>query len=200
MRLTFRIAVVGLMLGLAGCYKSIPSPVVSSHYAEWMALVPTAVIDPQYLPYEVDNTTGEPAGTVVIDTPHRFLYLIEANGKTIRYGVGVGDEAFKWSGIAEVGAKKEWPGWLPPADMIARWPHLKPVVDAGGLKGGPDNPLGARALYLFQDNKDTLYRIHGTNEPESIGHAVSSGCIRMRNIDVIDLYQRVPLGARVVVK
>jgi lipoprotein-anchoring transpeptidase ErfK/SrfK len=89
---------------------------------------------------------------------------------------------------------------LPPADMIARWPHLKPVVDAGGLKGGPDNPLGARALYLFQDNKDTLYRIHGTNEPESIGHAVSSGCIRMRNIDVIDLYQRVPLGARVVVK
>ena len=200
MRLTFRIAVVGLMLGLAGCYKSIPSPVVSSHDAEWMALVPTAVIDPQYLPYEVDNTTGEPAGTVVIDTPHRFLYLVEANGKTIRYGVGVGDEAFKWAGIAEVGAKKEWPGWLPPADMIARWPHLKPVVDAGGLKGGPDNPLGARALYLFQDNKDTLYRIHGTNEPESIGHAVSSGCIRMRNIDVIDLYQRVPLGARVVVK
>jgi lipoprotein-anchoring transpeptidase ErfK/SrfK len=200
MHLTCRIAVVGLMLGLAGCYKSIPSPVVSSHDAEWMALVPTAVIDPQYLPYEVDNSTGEPAGTVVIDTPHRFLYLVEANGKAIRYGVGVGDEAFKWSGIAEVGAKKEWPGWLPPADMIARWPHLKPVVDAGGLKGGPDNPLGARALYLFQDNKDTLYRIHGTNEPESIGHAVSSGCIRMRNIDVIDLYQRVPLGARVVVK
>jgi len=128
------------------------------------------------------------------------INIVEANGKAIRYGVGVGDEAFKWSGIAEVGAKKEWPGWLPPADMIARWPHLKPVVDAGGLKGGPDNPLGARALYLFQDNKDTLYRIHGTNEPESIGHAVSSGCIRMRNIDVIDLYQRVPLGARVVVK
>jgi hypothetical protein len=113
MRLPLRIAVVGLMLGLAGCYKSIPSPVVSSHDAEWMALVPTAVIDPQYLPYEVDNTTGEPAGTVVIDTPHRFLYVVEANGKAIRYGVGVGDEAFKWSGIAEVGAKKEWPGWLP---------------------------------------------------------------------------------------
>jgi lipoprotein-anchoring transpeptidase ErfK/SrfK len=200
MRLTLRITIVGLMLGLAGCYKSLPSPVVSSHDAEWMALVPTAVIDPQYLPYEVDNTTGEPPGTVVIDTPRRFLYLVQGNGKAIRYGVGVGDEAFKWSGIAEVGAKKEWPGWLPPADMIARWPHLKPVADAGGLKGGPDNPLGARALYLFQANKDTLYRIHGTNEPESIGHAVSSGCIRMRNIDVIDLYQRVPLGARVVVK
>jgi lipoprotein-anchoring transpeptidase ErfK/SrfK len=200
MRHIMRIAAIGLSLGLAGCYKSMPSPAVSAHDAEWMALVPTAVIDPQYLPYEVDNTTGEAAGTVVIDTPHRFLYLVEGNGKAIRYGVGVGDEAFKWSGIAEVGAKKEWPGWLPPADMIARWPHLKPVVDAGGLKGGPDNPLGARALYLFQDNKDTLYRIHGTNEPESIGHAVSSGCIRMRNIDVIDLYERVPLGARVVVK
>ena len=200
MRHIMRIAAIGLSLGLAGCYKSMPSPAVSAHDAEWMALVPTAVIDPQYLPYEVDNTTGEAAGTVVIDTPHRFLYLVEGNGKAIRYGVGVGDEAFKWSGIAEVGAKKEWPGWLPPADMIARWPHLKPVVDAGGLKGGPDNPLGARALYLFQDNKDTLYRIHGTNEPESIGHAVSSGCIRMRNIDVIDLYERVPLGERVVVK
>ena len=142
MRLTFRTAVVGLMFGLAGCYKSIPSPVVTSHDAEWMALVPTAAIDPQYLPYELDNSTGEPAGTVVIDTPHRFLYLVEGNGKAIRYGVAVGDEAFKWSGVAEVGAKKEWPGWLPPADMIARWPHLKPVVDAGGLKGGPDNPFG----------------------------------------------------------
>jgi lipoprotein-anchoring transpeptidase ErfK/SrfK len=190
------------MFGLAGCnsYKSIPAPTVSAHDAEWVALVPTAQVDLQYLPYEVENTTGEPPGTVVIDTPNRFLYFVEKNGKAIRYGVGVGDEAFAWSGVAEVGAKKEWPGWLPPADMIARWPHLKPVVDAGGLKGGPDNPLGARALYLFQGNKDTLYRIHGTNEPETIGHAVSSGCIRMRNIDAIDLYDRVPLGTRVVVK
>ena len=202
MHFASRLAILGLVLGLAGCnaYKSIPSPVVSAQDSEWMALVPTAQIDLQYLPYEIENPTGEPAGTVVIDTPNKFLYLVEPNGKAIRYGVAVGDEAFKWSGIAEVGAKKEWPGWLPPADMIERWPHLKPVVDAGGLKGGPDNPLGARALYLFQDNKDTLYRIHGTNEPESIGHAVSSGCIRMRNIDVIDLYERVPLGARVVVK
>jgi lipoprotein-anchoring transpeptidase ErfK/SrfK len=200
MRLTFRTLVIGLMFGLAGCYKSIPSPTVNAHDSEWMALVPTAQVDLQYLPYELDNPTGEPAGTVVVDTPNRFLYLVEGKGKAIRYGVAVGDEAFKWSGVAEVGAKKEWPGWLPPADMIARWPHLKPVVDAGGLKGGPDNPLGARALYLFQDKKDTLYRIHGTNEPETIGHAVSSGCIRMRNIDAIDLYERVPLGARVVVK
>jgi lipoprotein-anchoring transpeptidase ErfK/SrfK len=196
MHLVSRLAILGLMLGLAGCYKSVPSPVVSAHDAEWMALVPTAVIDMQYLPYEIDNPTGEPAGTVVIDTPSKFLYLVEKNGKAIRYGVAVGDEAFKWSGVAEIGAKKEWPGWMPPADMLERWPHLKPVVD----KGGPDNPLGARALYLFQDKKDTLYRIHGTNEPETIGHAVSSGCIRMRNIDAIDLYSRVPLGARVVVK
>jgi lipoprotein-anchoring transpeptidase ErfK/SrfK len=202
MRLVSRIAVLSVALGLAGCsgYKSVPSPVVNAHDAEWMSLVPSAQIDLQYLPYEVDNPTGEPPGTVVVDTPNKFLYFVEPNGKAVRYGVAVGEEAFKWSGIAEVGAKKEWPGWMPPSDMLERWPHLKPVVAAGGLKGGPDNPLGARALYLFQDKKDTLYRIHGTNEPETIGHSVSSGCIRMRNIDVIDLYSRVPMGARVVVK
>lgn len=200
MHVAIRFAILGLIGCLGGCYKSVPSPVVSAHDAEWMALVPKAEIDVQYLPYEIDNSTHEPAGTIVIDTPNKFLYYVEPDGKkAIRYGVAVGDEAFKWSGVAEVGAKKEWPGWMPPADMIERWPHLKPVVDAGGLQGGPDNPLGARALYLFQDKKDTLYRIHGTNEPESIGHSVSSGCIRMRNIDVIDLYDRVPLGARVVV-
>ena len=175
-----RIVALGLMLGLVGCnYKSMPSPAVNAHDAEWMALVPTAQIDMQYLPYEVDNPTGEPAGTVVIDTPNKFLYLVESKAKAIRYGVAVGEEAFKWSGVAEVGAKKEWPGWMPPADMLERWPHLKPVVAAGGLKGGPDNPLGARALYLFQDKKDTLYRIHGTNEPETIGHPfrpAASGC------------------------
>jgi lipoprotein-anchoring transpeptidase ErfK/SrfK len=202
MRFATHAAVLMISLGLAACsgYKSVPSPVVSAHDAEWMALVPSAQIDLQYLPYEVENQTGEAPGTVVVDTPNKFLYYVEPNGKAVRYGVAVGEEAFKWSGIAEVGAKKEWPGWMPPADMIERWPHLKPVVDAGGLQGGPDNPLGARALYLFQDKKDTLYRIHGTNEPETIGHSVSSGCIRMRNIDVIDLYSRVPLGARVVVK
>jgi lipoprotein-anchoring transpeptidase ErfK/SrfK len=201
MRLASSFAALGLIVCLGGCYKSVPSPVVNAHDAEWMALVPKAEIDVQYLPYEIDNPTGEPGGTVVIDTPYKFLYYVEPGGKkAIRYGVAVGEEAFKWSGIAEVGAKKEWPGWMPPADMIERWPHLKPVVDAGGLQGGPDNPLGARALYLFQDKKDTLYRIHGTNEPETIGHSVSSGCIRMRNIDAIDLYERVPLGTRVVVK
>ena len=200
MRLPACAAILTTTLALSGCYKSVPSPVVSSHDAEWMALVPTADVGPDFLPVEMNNPTGEPAGTVVVDTASKHLYFVEANGKAIRYGVGTGDEAFKWSGTAEVAVKKEWPGWMPPADMIQRWPHLKPVVDAGGLKGGPDNPLGARALYLFQNGKDTLYRIHGTNEPETIGHSASSGCIRMRDIDVIDLYNRVPVGTRVVVR
>ena len=122
------------------------------------------------------------------------------NRKAIRYGVATGSEAAGWTGEAKVGRKAEWPHWMPPGDMLERWPHLKPTAAAGGLPGGPDNPLGARALYLYQNGRDTLYRIHGTNEPETIGHDVSSGCIRMVNIDVIDLFNRVPVGARVVVK
>ena len=105
----------------------------------------------------------------------------------------VGDEAFGWAGEAKIQRKAEWPDWTPPAEMVKRWPHVK------FTKGGPENPLGARALYLYDNGRDTLYRIHGTNEPEKIGQAVSSGCIRMRNIDVIDLYSRVPMGTRVVV-
>jgi lipoprotein-anchoring transpeptidase ErfK/SrfK len=104
-----------------------------------------------------------------------------------------------WTGRAYVGAMQEWPRWIPPKDMLERWPHLQPTYDAGGLPGGPDNPLGSRALYLYQNGKDTLYRIHGTNEPEKIGQSVSSGCIRMRDIDAIDLYNRVKLGAKVLV-
>ena len=111
--------------------------------------------------------------------------------------VGAIPEAYGWTGEAVVQRKAEWPRWTPPAEMVKRWPHLKPV--AGGMNGGPENPLGARALYLFQNGHDTVYRIHGTNEPETIGRSASSGCIRMRNIDVIDLFNRVPVGARVVV-
>ena len=121
------------------------------------------------------------------------------NKKAIRYGVATGREAAGWSGEATVGRMAEWPHWMPPADMLERWPHLKPTADAGGLPGGPDNPLGSRALYLFQGNKDSMYRIHGTNEPDDIGQNVSSGCIRMRDIDAIDLYNRVHVGTRVVV-
>ena len=142
--------------------------------------------------------TGQPPGTVVVDTKENLLYYVLPNKKAIRYGVSTGKEAYGWTGTATVKRMAEWPSWMPPADMLKRWPHLKPVVDMGGLKGGPENPLGARALYLYDENgKDTLYRIHGTNEPETIGRGASSGCIRMRNIDVIDLYNRVKVGTKV---
>jgi lipoprotein-anchoring transpeptidase ErfK/SrfK len=191
-----------LAVGLAGCnFKSIPEPSLSSRDSEFMALVPNFDLDPNYQRYEVDDPTGEAPGTVVVDTKQNFLYYVLPERRAIRYGVATGSEAFGWTGVATVRRKAEWPRWMPPSDMLERWPHLKPTAAAGGLPGGPDNPLGARALYLYDKNgRDTLYRIHGTNEPDKIGQNVSSGCIRMRNIDAIDLFNRVPLGARVVVK
>jgi lipoprotein-anchoring transpeptidase ErfK/SrfK len=132
----------------------------------------------------------ESAGTIVIDTPHTFLYLTLDGGKAVRYGIGVGRKGFTWSGVERVSRKSEWPDWIPPAEMIARQPYLPRWVG-----GGPGNPLGARALYLG----NTDYRIHGTNNPTSIGTQVSSGCIRMRNADVIDLYHRVSIGTKVIV-
>ena len=143
---------------------------------------------------EVPNATRQPPGTIVIDTSTRHLYYTEANGQALRYGIGVGREGFAWKGVAKVQRKAEWPAWIPPSDMMKRRPDLPPRME-----GGIDNPLGARALYLFQGSRDTLFRIHGTNEPDTIGKAVSSGCIRMMNADVIDLYQRVPIGTKVVV-
>ncbi len=143
---------------------------------------------------EVPNTTRQPPGTIVIDTASRQLYFTQANGNALRYGIGVGRQGFAWHGVAKVERKQEWPSWTPPADMVKRRPDLPPRME-----GGIENPLGARALYLFQGNRDTLFRIHGTNEPDTIGKAVSSGCIRMMNADVIDLYGRVPVGTRVVV-
>ncbi|MGI8568741.1 MAG: L,D-transpeptidase [Methylocella sp.] len=142
----------------------------------------------------VQNPTNEPAGTIVIDTSSRHLYLVQPSGGAIQYGIGVGRQGFAWKGVARVGHKSEWPRWIPPKEMLKRRPDL-PEEMGGGL----ENPLGARALYLFQGNKDTLFRIHGTNEPDSIGKAVSSGCIRMMNADAIDLYKRVKVGTRVVV-
>jgi lipoprotein-anchoring transpeptidase ErfK/SrfK len=146
----------------------------------------------------VDLPTTEKPGTVVIDPRARFLYLVQENGKALRYGVGVGREGMEFKGTATVDRKTHWPRWTPTGDMIKREPGRYRKW-AGGMQGGPDNPLGARALYLFKGGKDTLYRIHGTNDPDSIGQAVSSGCIRMMNDDVIDLYGRVPVGAKVVV-
>ncbi|HTV32325.1 MAG TPA: L,D-transpeptidase [Methylocella sp.] len=143
---------------------------------------------------QVQNPTREPPGTIVIDTGSRHLYLVQADGSAIRYGIGVGRQGFEWKGTARVGRKSEWPRWIPPKDMLQRRPDLPEEME-----GGIDNPLGARALYLYKGDKDTLFRIHGTNEPDTIGQAVSSGCIRMMNADVIDLYQRVGVGTRVVV-
>jgi lipoprotein-anchoring transpeptidase ErfK/SrfK len=147
-------------------------------------------IDPRFLPAVIPYDGPHPAGTIVIDTVERLLYLVEKDGMARRYGVGVGRPGFEWAGRHRVTRKAEWPSWYPPEEMRQRQPEL-PVM----MVGGPQNPLGARALYLGS----TLYRIHGTSEPWTIGNAVSSGCIRMRNEDVIDLYERVPVGAPVVV-
>ena len=146
--------------------------------------------DRKYEKQVVDYHGSESAGTIVVDTPNKFLFLVQGDGKALRYGIGVGKPGFTWSGIKQISAKKEWPDWTPPAEMLARRPDLP-----RHMEGGPQNPLGARAMYLGS----TLYRIHGSNEPWTIGTNVSSGCIRMRNEDVIDLYGRVNVGAKVVV-
>ena len=154
-----------------------------------MARGPPAEEDPAFGRYEVQYATAEAPGTKT-----RLLHFVLPGGKAIRYGVTVGDEAFGWTGTARVARKAEWPAWNPPAEMVKRW------SDVHAMEGGPSNPLGARVLYLFKGNRDTLYRIHGTNEPEKIGRAASSGCIRLRNIDVIDLYNRVGSDAKVIVR
>ena len=151
---------------------------------------PNREIDPRYLRQRVEYHGKEAPGSIVIDTPNHFLYLVETDGKAMRYGIGVGRPGFTWSGVHTVSSKKEWPDWTPPDEMLKRQPGLPHF-----MPGGPDNPLGARAMYLGS----TLYRIHGSNEPWTIGHNVSSGCIRMRNTDVIDLYERVKVGTKVVV-
>jgi lipoprotein-anchoring transpeptidase ErfK/SrfK len=149
-----------------------------------------AKVDPRLQRQTVGYTGHEAAGTIIIDTPHTFLYYVLGNGKAIRYGIGVGREGFTWSGVKSITRKSEWPDWYPPAQMVARQPYLPRMV-----AGGPGNPLGARAMYIG----GTEYRIHGTNDPSSIGKHVSSGCIRMTNANVIDLFSRVQLGAKVVV-
>lgn len=147
-------------------------------------------IAPQFQRQIVSYRGGEKPGTIVVDTRSKFLYLVQGGGRAIRYGIGVGRPGFEWAGRKKVSMKREWPDWRPPAEMLRRRPDLP-----RHMKGGPDNPLGARALYLGS----SLYRIHGTNEPHTIGQAVSSGCIRMLNADVIDLYNRVKVGANVIV-
>ncbi|HVX99593.1 MAG TPA: L,D-transpeptidase [Pseudorhodoplanes sp.] len=150
------------------------------------AQAPRQELRRQIVPY----ATGEAPGTIVIDTPNTFLYYVLGSGRAIRYGIGVGREGFTWAGVRTIERKTEWPDWYPPAEMIGRQPYLPRM-----MAGGPGNPLGARAMYLA----GTVYRIHGTNAPDTIGRQVSSGCIRMLNEDVIDLYQRVQVGTKVVV-
>jgi lipoprotein-anchoring transpeptidase ErfK/SrfK len=135
--------------------------------------------------------TSEPAGTIIVDTADRYLYLVQGNNRAIRYGIGVGRDGFQWQGLLKIARKAEWPDWVPPPEMIERQPYLPRF-----MAGGPGNPLGARALYLG----NTVYRIHGTNQPQTIGSAVSSGCFRLVNGDVIDLYDRVPVGTKVIVR
>ena len=149
------------------------------------------VLPPQFQRQVVFYRTTEAPGTIIVDTPNRYLYLVQGNNRAIRYGIGVGRDGFQWSGLLKITRKAEWPDWTPPPEMIQRQPYLPRF-----MAGGPGNPLGDRALYLG----NTVYRLHGTNQPETIGSAVSSGCFRLVNPDIIDLYDRVPVGTRVVVR
>jgi lipoprotein-anchoring transpeptidase ErfK/SrfK len=209
-----------LLIGLASAAMSTHGALAGSLFDQPNDFAPAtpAATAPDYLPPDADpyystpggfdrdvdmslttrriipDPTGEAPGTLTVNTKLRKLFLSLSDGRAIQYSIGVGRQGFAWKGNAEVGRKAFWPGWTPPPEMLARQPDLPEHTD-----GGLGNPLGARALYLFQDKKDTLFRIHGTNDPKSIGKAVSSGCIRMLNADVMDLYQRVEKGTPVVV-
>ena len=162
--------------------------------------IPVDKLDPRNLRQVVADPTGERPGTVVVDTANHFLYFVLEGGQALRYGVGLGREGFAWSGRAVIQWKRKWPTWTPPTEMIGRQPELEKYSAAnGGMQPGLENPLGARALYIFQNNEDTLYRVHGSPEWWTIGKSVSSGCVRMINQDVMDLYDRVPNKTPIVV-
>jgi lipoprotein-anchoring transpeptidase ErfK/SrfK len=190
----------GLPLLLAGCastYNDQQNYAAMPDEAFPLRRVPIDKINPELRRQEVAYPTRHPAGTVVVDTPARRAYYVLGDDRAIRYGVGVGRAGLALSGNAYVGRKAEWPRWTPTLNMQRREERYRKL--AAGMEGGPNNPLGARAIYLYRGGNDTHFRIHGTNQPESIGLAMSSGCIRMMNHDVIDLYERVSVGARVVV-
>jgi lipoprotein-anchoring transpeptidase ErfK/SrfK len=206
-----RVALLGLLLPVAtacngpGLFMPFGASVVYDEMVDNGIVIPAVYtgtpdgLDAQFVRREVttpDHIPNDP-GTIVVDTPNRYLYLVQANGRSMRYGIGVGREGFAWQGEAVIKAKQAWPTWTPTPEMLKRDPSARPY--AKGMPGGLGNPLGARALYLFVGDKDTLYRIHGTTEQWSIGHAVSSGCVRLLDQDVIDLYRRVPIGTKVVV-
>ncbi len=216
MPLTRRAVLVGAPALVSGCVPrdaanetTMPIPVVDpAHRGMYVALdgepfpvpeVDLSEIDKRFLRQVVPYPTDQQPGTVVVDLAERYAYLVGENGRALRYGVGVGkQEAFNFRGAALVGRKAQWPRWTPTPNMIRREP-ARYAPFAGGVAGGPGNPLGPRALYLYRDGADTLYRLHGTVEPWTIGTMVSSGCVRLINQDIIDLYRRVPLGSRVVV-
>ena len=200
-------------MALAGCstmpdmMAAAPAPTFDPAYVSMYAALPlekfpVPAVDltrlkPSHFRQYVADPTGERPGTIVVDTQARYLYLVQENRQALRYGVGIGREGFTWSGRADIARKSQWPTWTPPAEMVARDPVAAPW--ANGMPGGLDNPLGARALYFFQNGRDTIYRLHGTNDPSTIGEAVSSGCVRLINQDVIDLHARVPVGTPVLV-
>jgi lipoprotein-anchoring transpeptidase ErfK/SrfK len=180
----------GIFEGLFARRDPAPAPAYAPGYGARIVDPAHPAVDPIYERQVVDYDGKEKPGTIIIDSPHFFLYLVMAEGKALRYGIGVGRPGFAWSGVKQISAMREWPDWTPPAEMLERRPDLPRF-----MPGGPDNPLGARAMYLGS----SLYRIHGSNEPWSIGTQVSSGCIRLRNEDVVDLYGRVKVGTKVIV-
>lgn len=210
-----RLLVIGAPLALAGCVTAqqsdlaISEPRIRPQYTAMYAAVgnepfPVPAVDlkrvnPNFFRREVAYSTREQPGTIVVDPNERYAYLVMEGGRAMRYGVGVGkEEAFNFQGEATIARKAQWPRWTPTPNMIRRDPD-RYAKYAGGLPGGEGNPLGPRALYLFRDGQDTLYRLHGTVEPWTIGTMVSSGCVRLLNQDIIDLYSRVPVGARAIV-
>nr|WP_309084699.1 L,D-transpeptidase [Chelativorans sp.] len=186
----------GVAFAATGCASSVPREVP-------LAMAPVAdpaaafQVDPIYRRQQVPYSGGEAPGSIVVDRNERFLYFVEEGGTATRYGVGVGREGLTVTGRVKVGRKAEWPSWTPTQNMMRRDPRL--LQFAGGVPGGPQNPLGARALYLYRDGRDTMFRLHGTNEPWSIGQAVSSGCIRLTNDDITHLYDRTPVGTPVLI-
>jgi lipoprotein-anchoring transpeptidase ErfK/SrfK len=195
---------LGLSAILAGCNADGTPHIFTAEYGAVtdagykLPSIPVDQVPSKYRRQIVFYKTDEKPGTIIVDTAEKHLYLVMENGKAMRYGIGVGREGFEWSGTARVAMKREWPTWTPPAEMIKRQPQL--AKWAGGMPPGLENPLGARALYLFDKSGDTGYRLHGTPEWLSIGKAMSSGCIRLLNQDIIDLYNRTEKGAKVVVK
>ena len=197
-------------LTLAGCATQrmrVDAPQFSDYYLAMYGPLPDekfpvpaidlTKLDPNMFRTQVTDPTGERPGTIVVNTSERHLYLVQEGGQAIRYGVGIGREGFAWQGKAAVGRKAEWPIWTPPKEMQARQPETQQF--ANGMPAGLTNPLGARALYIYQGGRDTLYRLHGTLEVWSIGQAVSSGCVRLLFHDIIDLYSRCPVGTPIVV-